>query len=317
LKHSGAQNSFSIYLDRGKGIHKNLFLAAQYYQRSAQQGHPDRANDFGFGLENGRSVEQNSEMASKYYKFASDCGHFEAKLNHSRCLRLLGQWEPPNRSSEIVSHPPSLEYLSDIFHDFLKDPNPLNDDSRRLLNSFERLKTPTTIPVISKSSTIEWHPDELGKGDSSVVKLCLDSKSVLTAVKTLWAQDYVDLIQREASILKRLKHPLILKLQRDISDTSDHNSSIVTEFAANGSLSSHLTSSECRLSGANRITKVVVGIALAMRYLHSQNVIHRDLNPDNILLDFDWNVRIADFGHSISPDNPKPPSLFKPNPTVK
>jgi aurora kinase len=68
-----------------------------------------------------------------------------------------------------------------------------------------------------------------------------------------------------------------------------------------------------RLSGANRITKIVVGIALAMRYLHSQKVIHRDLKPDKILLDWDWIVRIADFGHSTSPENPEIPSHIDPD----
>jgi serine/threonine protein kinase len=94
-----------------------------------------------------------------------------------------------------------------------------------------------------------------------------------------------------------------------ISDTLEHNSAIVTEFAGNGSLASHLpstkSSNHCRLSGANRITRIIVGIVLAMRYLHSHDVIHRDLNPDNILLDWDWTVRIADFGHSSSPENPR------------
>jgi serine/threonine protein kinase len=58
------------------------------------------------------------------------------------------------------------------------------------------------------------------------------------------------------------------------------------------------------LNDANRITKVIVGIALAMRFVHSRGVIHRDLKPNNILLDWDWKVRIADFGHSTSPENP-------------
>jgi serine/threonine protein kinase len=46
------------------------------------------------------------------------------------------------------------------------------------------------------------------------------------------------------------------------------------------------------------MTKIIAGIALAMRYVHSKGVIHRNLTPDNILLDWDWNVRIADFGCS-------------------
>jgi serine/threonine protein kinase len=35
-----------------------------------------------------------------------------------------------------------------------------------------------------------------------------------------------------------------------------------------------------------------------MRYVHSTRIVHGDLTPDNILLDWDWTPRVADFGHS-------------------
>jgi serine/threonine protein kinase len=56
------------------------------------------------------------------------------------------------------------------------------------------------------------------------------------------------------------------------------------------------------------MARIIVGIALVMRYLHSQRVIHCNLNPDNILLDWAWNVRIGDFGPSISADKPVIPN---------
>jgi serine/threonine protein kinase len=96
-----------------------------------------------------------------------------------------------------------------------------------------------------------------------------------------------------------LNHPLVVHIRRSLSDA------IVTEFAENGSLADHLSDTTngnfCRLSDPTRIMRIIAGIVLAMRFLHSQNVVHRDLTPENILIDFDWNVRICDFGCSVSP----------------
>jgi serine/threonine protein kinase len=47
---------------------------------------------------------------------------------------------------------------------------------------------------------------------------------------------------------------------------------------------------------------VVGGIAQAMRSLHSRGIIHCDLKPANVLVEWDWIVRIGDFGHSLLAD---------------
>jgi serine/threonine protein kinase len=76
---------------------------------------------------------------------------------------------------------------------------------------------PTAIPIISDSSAMKWIPDQIGIGDSSVVKFSLDSKSRLTAVKTSSNPKLAELIRREAVILKTMKHPLIVEFLGDIS----------------------------------------------------------------------------------------------------
>jgi serine/threonine protein kinase len=74
------------------------------------------------------------------------------------------------------------------------------------------------------------------------------------------------------------------------------------EYACNGSLADALK----KVKEGNppefwtheNISKIIVGIVLGMKHLHSKDFIHRDLKPGNLLLDEEFRVRICDFGTS-------------------
>ena len=109
---------------------------------------------------------------------------------------------------------------------------------------------------------------------------------------------------RERDAKKRVKHPSILsplslRILGDISFT-------VSNFCSKGSLAT--------LIGKLPITDIVryfIKIANALLYLHNRNVFHRDLRPENIMIDEGGNPKIADFdlsdtlpprkGHSKGP----------------
>jgi TPR repeat protein/serine/threonine protein kinase len=294
LNNAMAENSFGICLEHGIGVHSNKALAVLYYKRSALHGDPDGANNLGFCLEHGRGVKQDIEAAVECYKFARDHGHPEGDLNYRRCLRILDRWDVPDRSSKIADHLPSDDYFFHLFANNVKDPKARPE----IIASIERLKSTVPIGVKVKS---EWIGGKLWDSSTSKVKLIADSDGKLTALKTLSSESVIKLFQRGLENLKLLNHPLIVKWHS--LGGMNHSSAIATEFAGNGSLADHLPGSGncdlCPLQGQTRTATILVGICIAMQFIHSSEIIHGNLTPDNILLDWDWQVRIAGFGHSV------------------
>jgi serine/threonine protein kinase len=208
---------------------------------------------------------------------------------------------------------PSKDFLAGPFFDCLKEPEALESVSAELIASIQRLQASLSAETKVQIQSAEWGTTgELGRDDSSVVRLAREPERTMSAVKFPKTLRSVQLIQQEAMIHKELKHPLILEFRERSPRLSGPITTMVTEVAENGSLASHLPSAgngeTCGLRGETRIARIIVGIVLAMRYIHSQGVIHCDLNPDNILLNWDWNVRIADFGLSIFPEKRDIPS---------
>jgi serine/threonine protein kinase len=137
----------------------------------------------------------------------------------------------------------------------------------------------------------------------------LNSKSPLTATQIALSPNFAEFIRWEAVMLTTSKHRLIVELLEMTSNTWDRNSTIATEFTGNWRRVNVLTLTNCAWTSGNRIACIPVGIALATRFLHSCRLIHGDVKLDNMLWNWDWNLRPDDVGQGISLTNSGIPSL--------
>ncbi|KAH9821175.1 kinase-like domain-containing protein [Melampsora americana] len=105
-------------------------------------------------------------------------------------------------------------------------------------------------------------------------------------------------IAKEIRILQELNHPMIIRILS--YDIYSQTSCIVLELCERGNLEELVRRS--RLSEYH-IKRYIVDIATGLDYMHSQNIIHRDLKLDNILLTSEDSIKITDFGlaTSVSP----------------
>ena len=106
----------------------------------------------------------------------------------------------------------------------------------------------------------------------------------------------------ELGVLLRLQHPHIVAFlgvyfHPETRDGLDMERwFMVTQFAPNGSLERHLGLDFTTGPSLHRRLQWVREIAQAVHYLHRENFVHRDLKPQNVLVDEQWNCLLADFG---------------------
>ncbi|QLL30799.1 hypothetical protein HG536_0A06140 [Torulaspora globosa] len=159
-----------------------------------------------------------------------------------------------------------------------------------------------SLPTCKRSPQDFVFKQELGRGSYSTVFKAIDRSDAgrVYAIKVCSKQHiikegkvkYVTIEKNTLSLLKRARHPGIVKLHSTFHD--EKNLYFVLEYAAGGELLSllHRMGTFSEAWARHFICQLID----AVEFIHSQGVIHRDLKPENLLLSSEGRLMITDFG---------------------
>ncbi|KAG7233571.1 hypothetical protein INR49_006846 [Caranx melampygus] len=139
----------------------------------------------------------------------------------------------------------------------------------------------------------------IGKGNFAKVKLArhvLTGREVAVKIidKTQLNPTSLQKLFREVRIMKILNHPNIVKLFEVIE--TEKTLYLVMEYASGGEVFDYLVAhGRMKEKEARAKFRQIVS---AVQYCHQKHIVHRDLKAENLLLDADMNIKIADFGFS-------------------
>lgn len=140
--------------------------------------------------------------------------------------------------------------------------------------------------------------EKIGEGGMGVVyKARCHMLNRIVAIKVLkpeMSKDkiYIERFKREATSTAVLSHPNIINIH-DVG-TENNINFIVMEYV-NGKTLKQIIKEESRLR-LSQMLDISIQTAKALCAAHKNNIIHRDIKSDNILIAEDGNVKVADFG---------------------
>ena len=136
------------------------------------------------------------------------------------------------------------------------------------------------------------------KGTSTdVFKVFHKKTEKVMAMKVIWIDKVEDQYQcqvnRELEILSIVDHPNIISMYETFQDSN--NTYIITNFYEKNLYTKLLIEP----FSENQVIKYIKQLLDVLVYLQSENIIHRDIKAENILLDDNDDIILCDFGWSI------------------
>jgi hypothetical protein len=249
--HPDGANNLGFCLEHGRGVEQDITQAAKYYKYAADQGHPEGELNYHRCLRllgrwdlldrsspptcsppsddclAGLFLDCLKDLEAEHRESTTDDSHPGGKSNYRRCLRLLGAVGVPFPLSHLSVNSPTTDDLA-----WLKKSEVLDGGFANLLASIDRLRVSIAGQTHFHAAAAEWSTkSELGDGDSSNVTLSRCPDGALVAVKTPATAEGLRLIEREAAIHEKLKHPLVLEFRERRFEMASYNSLIVTNVA--------------------------------------------------------------------------------------
>ena len=135
---------------------------------------------------------------------------------------------------------------------------------------------------------------DLGSGGFGKVILAeeeLSSRKVAIKFLKNLSKDKSEDIIHEIKIISQFYHPNIITYHNAIQENGQIF--FVMEYCEKGNLRNHISSTPLSLDEA---IQIILLIAKALKFVHDKGIVHHDIKPENILLDSNGIVKLADFG---------------------